>query len=183
MAILKVAHMGHPILREKARELTKKEILSDKVQNLIDDMIETMREYNGIGLAAPQVHESIQLCVVEIDSENPRYPDQEIFPVKVVINPVIKPVGKETSEMWEGCLSVPGLRGLVRRPSKVKVSGLDRKAKPFEWELDDLPATVIQHETDHLFGTLYVDRLVDTTKLVFQPEYQKYWLSGPDVEV
>jgi peptide deformylase len=175
MAILKVAQMGHPILRKVAKELSPSDIKSVAFQKLIEDMIETMHEYEGIGLAAPQVHQSVQLCLLEIEPENPRYGSKESMPLKVVINPKITPIGKDTEEMWEGCLSVHNMRGLVRRPARVKVQGLDEKAKKFEWELEGLAAVVIQHETDHLFGTLYVDRLVDTKKLAFLPEYEKYW--------
>ena len=175
MAILKVAQMGNPILRKVAKELSPAEIKSTEFQRLIEDMIETMHEYQGIGLAAPQVHQSVQLCLIEINPENPRYESKEATPLKIVINPKLTPIGKETEEMWEGCLSVHAMRGLVRRPARVRVQGLDEKAQKFEWELEGLPAVVVQHETDHLFGTLYVDKLVDTRKLAFLPEYEKYW--------
>jgi len=167
--------MGNPILRKIAKELSASEIKSAEFQRLIEDMIETMREYDGIGLAAAQVHQSVQLCLIEINPENKRYDAREATPLKVVINPKITPIGKDMEEMWEGCLSVHAMRGLVRRPARVRVEGFDEKAKKFQWELEGLAAVVVQHETDHLFGTLYVDRLVDTKKLAFLPEYQKYW--------
>ena len=174
--ILKVAHMGHPILRQSCRELLPSEIKSAEFQQLTMDMIATMREYNGVGLAAPQVHQSIQLCVIEIEMDNPRYFIKKSTPLQIIVNPKITPVGSETFELWEGCLSVPGMKGLVRRPARIQVEGLDENAQKFKWELEGLPAVVVQHETDHLFGTLYVDKLLDTELFAFAPEYEKYIL-------
>lgn len=142
-------------------------------------MTDTMREYKGIGLAAPQVHESIQLCLIEIMPDNPRYEVTEKTPLKVIINPKITSLGKDTEEMWEGCLSVPGMRGLVRRPNKIRLQALDENGSAIDWELEGLPAIVVQHETDHLFGTLYVDKLVDTKMFSFMPEYEKFWAHQP----
>ena len=183
MAILKVAQMGNPVLRKIAKELDPSEIKSKEFQNLIQDMIETMEEYEGIGLAAPQVHQSVQLCLIQVSPENSRYRTSEAIPLQVICNPKITPLGSETSEMWEGCLSVHALRGLVRRPAKIRLQALDGQAKKIDWELEGLAATVVQHETDHLFGTLYVDKLVDTKQLAFLPEYQKYWMKEGDVDL
>lgn len=182
MAILKVARMGHPVLRSPSRELSPEEIKSEKTQRLIADMIETMQEYEGIGLAAPQVHQNIQLCVVQVSPDNPRYETNESLPLQVLCNPKITAIGSETREMWEGCLSIPGMRGLVRRPSQIRLQALDANAQSIDWELEGLAATVIQHETDHLFGTLYIDKLVDSAKFAFIEEYQRYWLIKENLE-
>lgn len=182
--ILKVAHMGHPILRQVAEKLSPKEIKSEEIQTLIRDMIDTMREYNGVGLAAPQVHVSKQIAVMEIADDNPRYPDQNSVPVTVFINPVITPLTEDTLEVWEGCLSVPGMRGAVQRPSKIRLQGLNEKGEEIDRVFEGFPAIAVQHETDHLFGILYVDKLVDIKRFAFTPEYQRYHLEGEkDVEV
>jgi peptide deformylase len=183
MAILKVARMGHPVLRRAAQEVSEKEIKTPEFQQFIDDMIETMHEYDGLGLAAPQVHRPVRVSVVEIQ-DNPRYPEKKIVGLHVLVNPHVTLLTKETNSYWEGCLSVPGLRGLVARPNKIKVKYLDRNGKPAEIIAENFLATVLQHEFDHLDGKLYVDRLVDTTKLVFEQEFEKYWLpNAEDTEV
>jgi peptide deformylase len=174
MAIRKVAQMGHPILRKVAKKLKPADIKTEKVQTLINDMIDTMREYDGVGLAAPQVHESLQIAVMEIGEE---------VPVTVFINPVITPLTDEVLEVWEGCLSVSNMRGAVQRPSKIRLQALDRKGKAFDKVYEGFTAIAVQHETDHLFGTLYIDKLVSTKKLAFTTEYQRYHLDGEDVEV
>lgn len=174
MAIRKVARMGHPVLRKVARELTTKEIRSEETRRLIQDMIETMREYGGIGIAAPQVHESVQVALIEI----PEDPDdaEEGQRLTVFINPKIKVLDSTGQAFWEGCLSVPELRGLVVRPRKVEVSYLDREGNPKTIVGEGFLATVLQHELDHLQGVLFVDRIQDTKKLAFLDEYQKYFL-------
>jgi len=176
VAIRKVARMGHPVLRRKARDLSKQEILSPEMGRLIEDMVDTMHEYGGIGLAAPQIHESIQLAILEFGEDNARYPDMGDQPLLVVINPKITVLDKKEQSFWEGCLSVPELRGLVHRPRKIKVDFLDRQAKPQSIEAEGFLATVFQHELDHLAGALFVDRIKDMTKLAFMEEYQRYWL-------
>ena len=175
MAILKVARMGHPVLRNVSRELTREEIMSDEIRQLIVDLADTLEEYDGIGLAAPQVHVNVQLCIVHVSENNPRYDVKEALPLQVICNPKITPIGDGAEEMWEGCLSVPGMRGLVRRPKRIRLEALDGNANPISWELDGLAAVVVQHETDHLFGTLYVDKLVDPKHFSFLEEYQRYW--------
>jgi peptide deformylase len=183
MSILKVAQMGHPILRKVGKKLTEKEINTPRIQTLIDDMIETMREYDGVGLAAPQVHESLQIAVMEIIEENPRYPDEESIPTTIFINPVITPLTKKTMGVWEGCLSVKGLRGLVHRPEHIKLEALDRHGKKRVQEFKGFAAVAVQHETDHLFGKLFIDNITDTKKLAFMDEFKKYHLGdGPDLE-
>jgi peptide deformylase len=182
MSILKVARMGHPVLREKARDLTPDEIRSPEVQRLIEDMVETMHDYSGIGLAAPQVHLPIQLAVIELDEENPRYPDARPEPLGVYINPKITVLDETEQAFWEGCLSVPELRGLVHRPRKIRVDYLDRGAKPKSIVAEGFLATVFQHELDHLAGKLFIDRMKDLTKLAFMQEYQRYWVPAEDDE-
>src|SRR5512132_3256979 len=155
MSILKVARMGHPVLRAKARALERPEIKHAAVQRLIDDMIETMIEYHGVGLAAPQVHEGLRLFVAIIDANEAGDPEGE---PTVVINPQITPVGDDMEEGWEGCLSVPDIRGRVPRAREIKVRALDRSGARIELSAHDFPARVIQHETDHLDGVLFLDR-------------------------
>jgi len=183
MSILKVARMGHPVLREKARELSAKEIQSPRIKRLIRDMVDTMHEYSGIGLAAPQVHESIQLAVLEFEEESERYPDMGKQPLLVVINPKIKVLDEAKQGYWEGCLSIPEIRGLVHRPRKIRVDYTDEKGKTRKIEAEGFLATVFQHELDHLAGSLFIDRIRDTTKLAFIEEYQRYWLPEKDAEV
>lgn len=179
MAILKVARMGHPVLRRIAQPVSEKEISTEQFQTFIDDMIETMREYDGVGLAAPQVHRSQRVSVIEID-DNPRYGGKKNVGLHVFVNPKLEALTSDTNSYWEGCLSVPGLRGLVARPNKVKVSYLDRHGKKKEMQAEGFLATVLQHEFDHLDGKLYVDRLTDTTKLVFDQEFERYWLPNAE---
>jgi len=180
VAIRKIAQMGEPVLRRKADRIDPSEIGSPFIQTLIDDMIETMHDADGAGLAAPQVYESLQLCVIEVD-KNPRYPQFEPIPLTVLINPIVTPlVGKdgvftaeESFQMYEGCLSVPGMRGQVTRPRKVRVEALDRAGNALDFVWESFRAVVVQHETDHLLGTLYVDR-VDPKTLTFLREYDRF---------
>jgi peptide deformylase len=183
MAILKVARMGNPVLRLKARALSPEEIGSPEFRRLIEDMKETMTEYGGIGLAAPQVHQSVQVALVGFSGENPRYPEQGEFPLTVLINPVVSVLEDEAQGFWEGCLSVPDLRGLVYRPRKIQVDYLDLEGQPRTTVAEDFLATVFQHELDHLAGVLYVDRIKDTTKLSFIEEYQRYWAPREEDEI
>lgn len=180
MAIRKIAQMGEPVLRRKADPIDPKAIASPFIQTLIDDMIETMHDADGAGLAAPQVYESLQLCVIEVD-QNPRYPQFEPIPLTVLINPIVTPlVGadgllspEDSFQMYEGCLSVPGMRGQVARPRKVRVQALDRNGKALDFVWESFRAVVVQHETDHLLGTLYVDR-ADPKTLTFLREYERF---------
>jgi peptide deformylase len=168
MSILKVARMGHPVLREVAGEVDPTTVRSPAFQKLIDDMIETMVEYDGIGLAAPQVHESVRLFVAGIEGTGD---DLKIVPF---VNPVITPIGDEQTDDWEGCLSIPDLRGRVPRARDVVVNALDRRGKPFEMTLRNYPARVVQHETDHLDGVLFLDRMTTLESLAFFEEFQRY---------
>lgn len=169
MAIRKVAVLGHPVLRQVAKKVAPEKISSPEIQTLIRDMIETMVEYDGRGLAAPQVHESIQIAVMLWDFEEKAKPG-----LLVLINPEIKPLTKDTSSFWEGCLSVPGLRGKVARPNKIQVDALDQKGEKISFVAEGFAATVVQHECDHLLGKIYVDRITDLTQFAFNREFQTY---------
>jgi peptide deformylase len=175
MAILKVARLGHPVLRQKAQPVPVDDIRSAGVQRLIDDMIETMREYDGAGLAANQVHTLLQIAVIEVDA-NPRYPEAAAIPLTVVINPVVTPLGDEQEDGWEGCLSVPDMRGMVSRHTAVRLECYDREGNQLDVVAKDFFARVIQHETDHLNGIVYVDRMSDLRTLSHIAEWNKYWL-------
>jgi peptide deformylase len=180
MAIRKIAQLGEPVLRRRADEVGVAQLLESRMQTLIDDMIETMRDADGAGLAAPQVYEPWRLCVMEIE-HNPRYPEAPKLPLTVMVNPVVTPLVPNPEHpsdgdsilMYEGCLSVQGIRGRVRRPRKVRVSGLDRHGKATELVLEGVLAAVIQHETDHLDGRLFVDR-ADPSTLTFLREYERH---------
>lgn len=181
VAIRKIAQMGEPVLRRVARPLSVEELKSPAIQTLIDDMIDTMHDADGVGLAAPQVYESIQVCVIEI-SKNPRYPDALDIPLTVLVNPLVTPQVESSLDnlaeadsiaMFEGCLSVTGLRGQVVRPRRVRVQALDRQGKALDFVWEGVRASVVQHETDHLKGVLYVD-LADSKSLSFLREYERY---------
>lgn len=169
--------MGHPVLRERARRVEPAEIKSPAFQKLVDDMIETMREYDGIGLAAPQVHEPLRLAIIGIDDGEGRGGRIRVLPV---INPELTPAGEETAEDWEGCLSVPNLRGRVVRPHRIRLRALDRRGNKIELDLEGYPARVAQHENDHLDGVLFIDRMKSFESLTFLEEYSKYWAGGED---
>ena len=176
MAILKVARMGHPVLRARARALDASEIVSAGIQRLIDDMFETMREYQGVGLAAPQVHERLRLFVAGFASApEDEDEEQERVPRMALINPEITPVGGEVVEDWEGCLSIPDIRGRVPRAQQIVVRAFDRYAKRIELRASGFTARVIQHETDHLDGVLFFDRMKSLESLTFLDEFGRYW--------
>ena len=169
--------MGHPVLRAKARPLAKTEIRSAVIQKLIDDMIETMTEYHGVGLAAPQVHEGLRLFVAALDTGD----DEEEEPEPIaVINPEIIIVGDEVVEDWEGCLSIPDIRGRVPRAKAIKVRAFDRDGGRIELSAHDFHARVIQHETDHLDGVLFFDRMKSLDTMTFLDEYSRYWRKTDD---
>jgi peptide deformylase len=180
VAIRKIAQLGEPVLRRKADLIEPRIIGSERIQTLIDDMIETMHDADGAGLAAPQVYESLQLCVIEVD-KNPRYPQFEPIPLTVLINPIVTPLvggggtlsAEDSFQMYEGCLSVPGMRGQVTRPRKVRVQALDRTGQALDFVWESFRAVVVQHETDHLNGALYVDR-ADPKTLTFLREYDRH---------
>ena len=181
MSILKVSRMGHPVLREKAEPVEMEMLKSKDFQRTIDDMIETMREYNGVGLAAPQVHLSLQLLVYEVE-DNPRYPGREEAALNVLINPIFEAVGEEQEDDWEGCLSIPDIRGLVPRHCKIKVTALNRNGVETDFIAEDFEARVIQHEIDHLDGILFFDRMTDFQSLTFMDEFMRYWADEEEEE-
>jgi peptide deformylase len=176
MSILKVARMGHPVLRAKARALDKAEIKSAVIQKLIDDMLDTMAEYHGVGLAAPQVHEGLRLFVAALGAGD----DEDESEAIAVINPEITIVGSDVVEDWEGCLSIPDIRGRVPRAREIKVRALDRSGARIELGAHDFPARVIQHETDHLDGVLFFDRMTSLGSMTFLDEYSRYWRKTDD---
>jgi peptide deformylase len=173
MAIRKIASIGHPVLRERARELTGDELRSRDVQRFIDELIETMRDARGAGLAANQVYEPIRVCAIEV-SDNPRYPYKPNIPLTILVNPEIDILTERTFENFEGCLSVPNLRGVVRRHTEVRVRGLDRHGEAFERVARGLTAGTFQHEIDHLDGVLFVDRVDDPKTLCTWTEFERF---------
>jgi peptide deformylase len=175
MAILKVARLGHPILRQVANPVPPERLRSPEIQRFIDDMVETMREYDGAGLAAPQVHTLLQIAVLEVEG-NPRYPDAPSIPLMVLVNPVVTPLTDEMEDGWEGCLSVPDMRGMVPRHTAVRLQCLDRSGQPIDLVAKEFFARVIQHETDHLKGIVYVDRMRDLSTLSHIAEWKRHWL-------
>jgi peptide deformylase len=173
MSILKVARMGHPALRAKARPLEKGEIKGAAAQKLIDDMIETMIEYHGVGLAAPQVHVGLRVFVAALDAGS----DDEREPEPIaLINPEITAVGPDVVDDWEGCLSIPDIRGRVPRARQIKVRAFDRTAARIELSAQNFAARVLQHENDHLDGILFFDRMKSFDTLTFLEEYSRYWV-------
>jgi peptide deformylase len=186
MAILKVARMGHPVLRARARAIEPSSIGSARIQQLIDDMFETMHEYQGVGLAAPQVHESLRLFVagfapvedvedVDDEEDEDAADSRSAVPRMAMINPEITPIGHETVEDWEGCLSIPDIRGRVPRARQILVRAYDRRGKRIELRASGFTARVIQHETDHLDGVLFFDRMKSFETLTFLDEFGRYW--------
>jgi len=168
--------MGHPVLRARARALDRTELKSAPIQKLIDDMLDTMIEYHGVGLAAPQVHEGLRVFVAALDTGDK---DGESEPV-AIINPEITPVGDEMVEDWEGCLSIPDIRGRVPRHREIKVRAFDRGGNRIEISAQNFSARVIQHETDHLDGVLFFDRMKSFETLTFLDEYSRYWTKDED---
>lgn len=174
MAVRRIVRMGHPVLRAQARELSRGELRSDAIRRLVDDMVETLHDYGGVGLAAPQVNEPLRLAIVEIPDEPTRYGDVPAVPLQVFVNPRITVLDEVTAGFWEGCLSVPGLRGYVERPQRVSIEHMDLNGESHTVELCDFAATVFQHEFDHLDGTLFLDRVADTRLIVFEEEFERY---------
>jgi len=170
MSILKVARMGHPVLRQTARSVTPSDLKDPMMQRLINDMIDTMHEYHGVGLAAPQIHEDLRLFVALLDDD----PDGDSEAV-VLVNPEIVPLSENKAEGWEGCLSIPDIRGMVPRFIDITVKALDRDGKSIELLLKGFPARVAQHETDHLDGVLFFDRMRTFETLSYLDEYARYW--------
>jgi peptide deformylase len=169
-----IVEVGHPALRERARELTREELASDGVQSLIEDMIETMRAANGAGLAANQVGETVRVAVVEVRDGNPRYPYKPPIPLTVMVNPEIEPLDAEVEQINEGCLSVPNLRGEVPRHMNIWVRYLDRDGAEHEEVRRGLTAGTFQHELDHLDGTLFLDRVSDPSTFSTWDQFERF---------
>jgi peptide deformylase len=172
MSILKVARIGHPVVRAVAQPVPEAEIRSPEIQHLIDDMEATMHEYDGVGLAAPQVHVGLRLAVLEVPASDERA--QDAVPFTVLVNPVITPLSDEKVFGWEGCLSVPDLRGIVPRFKRLRLEAFDRDAKPYAVEASGFFARVIQHECDHLEGSVYLDRMTEMRSLSFLQEFGRF---------
>jgi len=169
-SLLKVSRLGHPVLRTKVTEVSRELLATSRIQTLIDNMVETMYEYIGVGLAAPQVHESLSIAVIE--SRSPRGD----IPLTVLVNPVVTVMDESLVEDWEGCLSIPELRGRVPRFRKLRVDAMDRNGKQIQFVAEDFFARVVQHEVDHLMGHVYLDRMQDFATLSHLQEFQRYWL-------
>ena len=170
MSVKEILKMGNPLLREVAEDFSVEEIKNSETQLLLEDMWHSLAAAGGIGLAAPQIGISKQLAVIKLTEESDRYPDMEDSEAFIIFNPKITVLDKTEQGFWEGCLSVPGLRGFVERPRKIRVDFLDESAKLRSIEVEDFLATVFQHELDHLVGKLYVDRIKDITTLMFEDE-------------
>jgi peptide deformylase len=173
VTLLKIAQIGNPVLRQRAREISAEELASDKVQRFIDDLVETMRDASGAGLAAIQVHVPLRIFAVEV-KDNPRYPYKPNVPLTIVVNPVIEPLVTEKFENYEGCLSVPNLRGVVRRFTEIRLTGQDREGRPIDRVIKGLTAGTFQHEADHLDGVIFIDRVEDPRTLATWTEFDRF---------
>jgi len=173
MSILKVSHLGHPVLRMESKRVPPETLASPAIQTLIDNMMETMVEYYGVGLAAPQVHESLAIAVIESHGA------RGDIPMTVIVNPEVTVLDEELIEDWEGCLSIPDFRGRVPRWRKLRVDALDRKGRKIQITAEGFFARVIQHEFDHLMGRVYLDRMPNLKTLSHLAEFQRYWLPPP----
>lgn len=171
MPVRPIVRLGHPSLRTPARPVAPGEIASPELQALIDDMIDTMREARGVGLAAPQVAEGVQLFVYEAASPPDRI---DPIPLQVVVNPLISPHSRELVYDWEGCLSIPDLRGLVPRHGEVRVQGLDREGKRVDHIVTGFEARIVQHEYDHLNAVIFLDRMRDLRSLSYTAEWEAF---------
>jgi peptide deformylase len=174
VSVREITTIGDPALRARARELRRAELSSDKVQRLIDDLIETKRAAGGAGLAATQVGEAIRVAVVEVEPDNPRYPYKPPFPLTVLVNPVLEPLDDDVAEINEGCLSVPDLRGDVPRHLAIRARYLDRDGVEHEQVVRGLTAGTFQHEVDHLDGVLFVDRVGDSRTLSTWEQFERF---------
>jgi peptide deformylase len=172
MSILKVARIAHPVLRSPAKAVPKEAFRDPLFQKLVDDMRETMYEYEGVGLAAPQVHEALRLAVIEVPGSDERARAE--VPFLVLVNPVVTPLDDERENGWEGCLSIPDLRGVVPRWKRLELEAQDRDGKPYTLEAQDFFARVVQHECDHLDGNVYLDRMQGMRSLTFIKEFEDH---------
>ncbi|MEQ9005501.1 MAG: peptide deformylase [Pseudomonadales bacterium] len=180
MAIRDIIRMGHPTLRQRAHDVTDAELHDSAFGDLIADMVDTLHHAGGIGLAAPQIDVPLRLAIIEIPGGASRYGEIPSMPLTVFVNPTVEVVNPEAAGYWEGCLSVPGLRGWVERPQHVRVRATDQNGTPIDLELKGFLATVFQHEFDHLDGVLYVDRMTDMTRLMFEQEFEQFGPADPE---
>jgi peptide deformylase len=177
-----ICRMGNPILRKKATPISKEFLLSDDFAQLVLDLRDSMKHYGGIGIAAPQIGVDLQVALIELQGTN-RYGEEINLPLTAFINPEISFLTDEVQGFWEGCLSVPGLRGFVERPRKIRVKYLDEQGVSQELVAEGFLATVLQHELDHLAGILYVDRIKDPKLLTYQEEYEQFILNASHQEI
>ncbi len=173
MAIRKIAQIGHPVLRQIARDVSREELATPGMQGFIDDLVETMRDADGAGLAAIQVYEPVRICAIEVRN-NPRYPYKPPIPLTILVNPVLTPVDDEQFENNEGCLSVPNLRGMVKRNVHVHVTAWDRHGNAIDEVVHGLKAGTYQHEVDHLLGKIFVDRVTDPSTFSTWVEFDRH---------
>ena len=178
--ILKVARIGHPVIRSPARDVPPEVLASPDFQHLLDDMVDTMHEYDGVGLAGPQVHVGLRVAVIEVPASDERA--RAAVPLTILVNPVVTPIGDEKEQAWEGCLSIPDLRGVVPRWKRLRLEALDRQGQPYTVEADGFFARVIQHECDHLEGGVYLDRMEGLRSLSFLREFERFVTSPEDQE-
>jgi peptide deformylase len=176
VAIKPVLRLGHPVLREVASAYPASLIGSSEFVALIADMTDTLAEQGGIGLAAPQIGVSLRIAIIDIPGGPTRYGELSAMPLSVFVNPEIEVIDPSPAGYWEGCLSVPGMRGFVERPQHIRVTYLDRDARQQSLELQGFAATVLQHEFDHLDGRIYVDHIKDMRLFVFEPEFEQFVL-------
>jgi peptide deformylase len=180
MTIRNIIRMGHPSLRTLATPFPEQDIHSDRFRDLIQDMRDTLHAAGGIGLAAPQINEMVQVAIIEIDEGPSRYGDLGAVEFSVFVNPRVTVLNPEAKGYWEGCLSVPGLRGFVNRPQSIQVDYLDADGCVQQRCFEGFAATVVQHEFDHLIGKLYIDHIEDPTLLSFEAEFEQFHLSAQD---
>jgi peptide deformylase len=174
VTVRRVVRLGRPGLRRISDPIAQSDLKAGRYNQLIDDLTDTMRDYHGVGIAAPQVDVPVRLFVIEVSSDNERYPDRGGFPLAVFANPEVTLAGDPDQFSPEGCLSIPSFRGVARRHGAVKISALDRHGDPFEQKLEGLPAIIVQHEFDHLGGRLYIDRLWSPASLGYEIETDRF---------
>jgi peptide deformylase len=174
MPARKVIRMGHPTLRNIASKVELDYLKTKEFKDLLIDMYDTMKVEGGIGIAAPQIDVSLQITLIELPENSERYGELSGTPLMIIINPEISYLTDEHQGFWEGCLSVPGLRGFVERPKKIKVDYINELGEEKSLVIEDFLATVFQHELDHLFGKLYIDRITDTTKISYNEEFSQF---------
>ena len=182
MSAKPVLRMGHPALRQIAKNVTSEEIKSEEFSQLIEDLHDTMKQEGGIGIAAPQIGVSKQVAIIELPEDSERYEEVEQTPLLIIINPILTILDDEKKGYWEGCLSVPGLRGYVERPQKIKVEFTDLDLNKQTLELDGFLATVFQHELDNLSGTLYIDKIKDTKHFSYEDEFIQFFRNEDTLE-